>query len=144
MNNMSGFNFGYNQQPVVPQSYNTMMQQRYMQPQMAADAMMISGASRPVSSKEEAQAVAMDFGGGLMIFPDFSHGRIHIKQWDKQRGQATFASFVPEQPEPEPAQVEYVSEERFNATIKELRDMIAAKGKRKGAAADVQPDESSE
>ena len=55
-----------------------------------------SPASMPVSSKEEAMAAPADFSGAPMVFTDFSHGKIYVKQWNGQKGAADFVVFAPE------------------------------------------------
>lgn len=58
-----------------------------------------SPASMPVSSKEEAMAAPADFSGAPMVFTDFSHGKVYIKQWNsqksKQKLQRTAGKFPP-------------------------------------------------
>lgn len=58
----------------------------------------ISSASRPVTSIEEARSVAADFQGNLMLFPDIMHGRIYLKRWNFNTGQAEFYEYAPVQP----------------------------------------------
>ena len=79
------------QQPAAPQSMPQQVQG-------------YSPASMPVSSKEEAMAAPADFSGAPMVFADFSHGKIYLKQWNNQKGAADFVIFAPE--------VQAVSEER--------------------------------
>lgn len=55
----------------------------------------LSPASRPVTNKEEANAVSADFSGALMVFPDITHNRVYVKRWDYQSGSAVFLEYVP-------------------------------------------------
>ena len=85
-----------------------------MSPQMPQGGQMSGGGlspmSRPVSSREEAQACAADFSGALMIFPDLAHSRAYLKRWNMQTGAADFVEFCPvtDVPTEEVPQAEYV------------------------------------
>lgn len=64
----------------------------------------ISPASRPVTSREEAQAVGADFSGAMMLFPDITHNCVYIKRWDICAGGPIFDEYAPVvRPSPEPA-----------------------------------------
>lgn len=52
---------------------------------------------RPVTSKEEAMGVPVDFMGALMVFPDLSHGKVYLKRFNQNTGSADFMEFVPAQ-----------------------------------------------
>jgi len=88
-------------QPYPPrpdmQSYPQMPSQQIMQshqtPMQAAQG--LSPASRPVTNREEANAVSADFSGALMVFPDITNNRVYIKRWNLQAGAAEFIEFVP-------------------------------------------------
>lgn len=58
----------------------------------------ISAASRPVSNRDEANAVSADFSGALMLFPDVTHNRVYVKRWDIQAGAAVFLEYEPVEP----------------------------------------------
>lgn len=100
--NYPAFNPGYN--PAQPFNNQPMPQ---MPPQMPVQAPQtvqnigqgISTASRPVSNKDEANAVQADFSGAMMLFPDVTHNRIYLKRWNMGTGAAEFAEFVPVMPE---------------------------------------------
>lgn len=101
----------YNYQPynaygpyAAMQPYQTpMMQQpqQIAQPQIQPvqqapqPAQGLSGASRPVTNREEAMGVPADFTGALMVFPDLSNNRIYLKRWNMQTGSADFGEFAP-------------------------------------------------
>lgn len=55
----------------------------------------LSPASRPVTNRDEANAVSADFSGALMVFPDITNSRVYIKRWNIQAGAAEFMEFVP-------------------------------------------------
>lgn len=104
-----------------------------MAPQMPQNGQMSGGGlspmSRPVSSKEEAQATAADFSGALMLFPDISHGRVYLKRWNMQTGAADFLEFGPvvetAKAENTPA-VEYVPLQAYQEDMEKLRKELAA------------------
>ena len=73
----------------MPQTYQPpMYQAAYQQPAYQPAQQAQSGLSgRMVTSREEALGVPVDFMGGLMIFPDVSHGAIYTKLFNSQTGQ---------------------------------------------------------
>lgn len=107
-----------------------------MAPQMPQNGQMSGGGlspmSRPVSSREEAQATAADFSGALMLFPDISHGRVYLKRWNMQTGAADFMEFGPVVEAAEAPAAEYVclqtyrdDMERLQKELAELKGVIA-------------------
>lgn len=85
-------------------------QVQQMQPQQPQPSIQgLSGASRPVTSREEATGVAADFSGSLMVFPDIAHNRVYLKRWNMNTGSADFVEYAPvvqaqpEQKQDEPA-----------------------------------------
>lgn len=91
----------------------------------------LSPMSRPVSSREEAQATAADFSGALMVFPDVAHGRVYLKRWNLQAGAADFMEFAPvpevtkaESPPAEPA-VAYVPLTTYQEDMDKLKKELA-------------------
>lgn len=107
-----------------------------MAPQMPQSGQMSGGGlspmSRPVSSREEAQATAADFSGALMLFPDISHGRVYLKRWNMQTGAADFMEFGPVVEAAETPAAEYVclqtyrdDMERLQKELAELKGVIA-------------------
>lgn len=104
--NYPAYNPGYNSvQPYGNQMMTQMPQQ--IPPQMPIQAPQaaqqigqgISPASRPVSNRDEANAVQADFSGAMMLFPDVTHNRIYLKRWNMNTGAAEFAEFAPVVPE---------------------------------------------
>lgn len=71
------------------------------QPQQPAQQIVqgLSPASRPVTNREEANAVSADFSGSLMVFPDITHNRVYIKRWNFAAGAADFLEYAPVVPE---------------------------------------------
>lgn len=120
----------YPNNPYMPQSYLRYGQNPYQQqmpvqqPVMPQQPQGYSPASMPVSSKEEALAQPADFSGAPMVFTDFSHGKIYVKQWNNQRGAADFVVFAPElPPDPEPEQSpagDYVSKGEFRKAMEKM------------------------
>lgn len=53
---------------------------------------------RPVTSREEAVASAVDFLGPGTIMPDFSHGMIYFKRFNPNSGGAEFFDFSVQPP----------------------------------------------
>ena len=115
-------------------------QQQAMQPPVPG----YSQASMPVSSREEALAAPADFSGAPMIFADFSHSRIYVKQWNAQKGAADFMVFSPEtEPEQEasaPAE-KYVPLSKFREELERLYREIDKLKPKRGAAANEPDDE---
>ena len=101
-----------------------------MAPQMPQNGQMSGGGlspmSRPVSSREEAQATAADFSGALMLFPDISHGRVYLKRWNVQTGAADFLEFGPVEAVAENATgPEYVCLQTYQEDMEKLRKELA-------------------
>lgn len=112
------------------------------QPMMPQAVPGYSQASMPVSSKEEALAAPADFSGAPMIFADFSHSRIYVKQWNSQKGAADFMVFAPDaEPDPAPAfgQEKYVPLSKFREEMERLYKEINKLKLKKGAVMD-EPD----
>lgn len=87
----------------------------------------LSPMSRPVSSREEAQATAADFSGAMMVFPDLAHSRVYLKRWNMQTGAADFVEFSPVEAVAENATVpEYVCLQTYQEDMEKLRKELAA------------------
>lgn len=106
-------------QQMMPQ----MPQQMMPAPQMIQGG--VSPMSRPVSSREEAQATAADFSGAPMVFLDRAHRRVYVKQWNMQTGMADFEDYGPVI-EQRPAAPEYVNLHTFQSELDKLRAEINA------------------
>lgn len=60
---------------------------------------------RPVTSKEEAMAVQVDFFGPGTVMPDIGHGVIYLKRFNSNTGSCDIFEFVAQVPkEAEPVQ----------------------------------------
>lgn len=83
-------------QPQQQQMQAVQNAQQQVQPMQAGQPVQgISPMSRPVTNIEEARAVAADFSGSPMIFPDISHNRVYVKRWDINAGVANFTEYAP-------------------------------------------------
>ena len=126
MANFPPYPYGGYQPMQMPQ-----MQIPQMPPQMPQNGQMSGGGlspmSRPVSSREEAQACAADFSGALMIFPDLAHSRVYLKRWNMQTGAADFVEFCPvtDVPTEEVPQAEYVCLQTYQEDMEKLRKELA-------------------
>ena len=126
MANYPPYPYGY--QPMqIPQ-----MQMPQMPPQMPQNGQMNQGGlspmSRPVSSREEAQATAADFTGAPMVFLDRAHRRVYVKQGNMNTGMADFEDYGPVIDQ-RPAAPEYVNVQTFQSELDKLRaELTALKG----------------
>ena len=84
---------------------------------------------RPVTSKEEAQAVQVDFFGQGTLMPDLGHGVVYLKRFNQQTGACDIFEFTAQKPKEE-RPVQYATIDDLNA----LRDEIL--NARKGGAND--------
>ncbi len=96
------------------------MQQAAQAQQAAPQQLALSPASRPVTNRDEANAVSADFSGSLMVFPDITHNRVYIKRWNYGTGAADFFEYAPV-PTDAPKQ-EAPAGQSF-ATLEDLQDM---------------------
>lgn len=79
---------------------------------------------RPVTSREEAQAVQVDFFGPGTLMPDLGHGVVYFKRFNQTTGTCDIFEFVA-QKEKEAEQIRYATIDDLNA----LRDEILGKKK---------------
>jgi hypothetical protein len=113
-------------QPMQMPQMTPQMSMPQMAPQMPQNGQFgqggLSPMSRPVSSREEAQATAADFSGAMMVFPDVAHGRVYLKRWNMQTGAADFMEFGPVETVAENATVpEYVCLQTYQEDMEKLR-----------------------
>lgn len=85
-------------------------------------------ACRPVTSKEEAMAVQVDFFGPGTVMPDIGHGVIYLKRFNSNTGSCDIFEFVAQQPKQE-APVQYVTKEEFDSLRAELEKLKGKKVK---------------
>lgn len=109
-------------QPTMYQpAYQPAYQQPACQPAQQPPQNGLSG--RMVTSREEALGVPVDFMGGLMIFPDVSHGAIYTKLFNSQTGQTDFAEYRRvARPEPKTEAPEAYA---LESDVQALRDKVA-------------------
>jgi hypothetical protein len=74
---------------------------------------------RPVASKEEAQAVQVDFFGPGTLMPDLGHGVVYLKRFNQNTGACDIFEFTAQQTK-EPETVRYATIEDLNALRDEL------------------------
>lgn len=74
---------------------------------------------RPVTSREEAQAVQVDFFGPGTLMPDLGHGVVYLKRFNQQTGSCDIFEFTVQQPKEEPV-VQYATIDDLNALRDEL------------------------
>lgn len=76
-------------------------------------------ACRPVTSKEEAAAIQVDFFGPGTVMPDLAHGVIYLKRFNQQTGACDiYEFFAAQQRQEEP--VKYATMEDLQALREEL------------------------
>lgn len=104
---------------------------------------------RPVTSREEAVAVTVDFLGPGTIMPDFGHGMIYFKRFNPNSGGAEFFDFsvqpppqaqvqqqtAPDAPAYDPREDIEVLRNEFSVLREELDEMKKAGQKRTGGKA---------
>ena len=83
---------------------------------------------RPVTGREEAVAVPVDFLGPGTLMPDLPHGTIYLKRFNPQTGSSEFYAFVLPPPEPEPDPVQYATRQDLDALREEIVQLIPKKG----------------
>lgn len=96
-------------------------------PYMMMQQQTISG--RPVSSREEALSVPMDFLAGITVMPDMSHGKVYVKLLNQNTGAVDMLTFDRAQEE---AQPQYVTVDQMEQLKQQMLEMMAeAKGEKK-------------
>ena len=89
--------------------------------------------TRPVTSREEAVAVQVDFLGPGTLMPDLGHGTIYLKRFNPNTGASDFFTFTLEQPREEPA-VQWATKEDVEALRAEIEALKPRKAVRKNDA----------
>ena len=108
---------GYQQNQVCQQGQNYMIQQSN------------SGyICRPVTGREEAVAMQVDFLGPGTLMPDFPHGIIFFKRFNPNTGAADFAEFRLAPPQPEQKPAHGVTMDDFNALVDRVRKLEKMEG----------------
>lgn len=112
MNGYGGNYQGYFQHPYQAQAF------QFQQPQQAQIA--LSG--RPVTSREEAAGLPMDFTAGAMYMPDLAHGVIYAKIFNANTGEAPLLEFRLAKPD-EKKDVAYATAQEVETLRNELSRM---------------------
>lgn len=89
-------------------------------------------ACRPVTSKEEATAIQVDFFGPGTIMPDLGHNVIYLKRFNSQTGACDIFEFAAQQPK-EDTPVQYVTKEEFESLREELEKLKVKRVKKNDA-----------
>lgn len=80
---------------------------------------------RPVTSREEALGVQVDFFGPGALMPDLSRGVIYLKRFNPQTGGCDLIVFTAEQPKQEEP-IQYATMEDLNKLREELTRKVMA------------------
>lgn len=132
----------YQYNPYLPQQNGMTYQQQnmYQQPvqQLQQQVQQPPGyGCRPVTSREEAVAIPVDFTSPGTLMPDMAHGRIYLKRFNQSTGASDFVEFaaMPETP-PAPSPNDELTALRADVTaLREDVDRLqaAAKPQKKSA-----------
>ena len=80
---------------------------------------------RPVASLDEVRAMNIDFDGSVFYFPDYANRKIYTKQINMD-GTASINMYeLKEIPGAQPANVDFVTRDEFNATLSSIKEVFA-------------------
>ena len=80
---------------------------------------------RPVASLDEVRAMNIDFDGSVFYFPDYANRKIYTKQINMD-GTASINMYeLKEIPSTQPANVDFVTRDEFNATLSSIKEVFA-------------------
>lgn len=80
---------------------------------------------RPVASLDEVRAMNIDFDGSVFYFPDYANRKIYTKQINMD-GTASINMYeLKEIPSTQPASVDFVTRDEFNATLSSIKEVFA-------------------
>lgn len=80
---------------------------------------------RPVASLDEVRAMNIDFDGSVFYFPDYANRKIYTKQINMD-GTASINMYeLKEIPSAQPANVDFVTRDEFNATLSSIKEVFA-------------------
>lgn len=117
MNSMNGNQMGFNPQQFNPGMFSP-------QPVVPMQPMM---RSRPVTSKEEAMAIPVDFDGSTLVMPDTAHGFIYTKVFNPSDRSAIFDEYQKVQKNLNtPIDQPQVSSSIPEETVKNLEDRLSS------------------
>lgn len=119
-------NGGMPQRQDYGQAYQQEQMRQQMMPQQMSlanqpqtiPAAILSGMSRVVSSRNEAEAVTADFSGAYMVFYDIAHDCVYIKRWDMVSGSAVFTEYAKTDGRQQNTQF------AFSKDVRDLYDMV--------------------
>lgn len=117
---------GFYQPQAIGGQFASQPQTMYQQPTQG------SYASRPVTSREEALAVQVDFFSPGTLMPDLAHGVIYLKRFNQNTGASDFLEFAYQPPQPAQPEPQYVTVEMFRdleAQVMAMRKPVSAKRK---------------
>lgn len=75
---------------------------------------------RPVTSREEALGVQVDFLGPGTVMPDLGHGMVYLKRFNPNTGASDLMEFAYQPPKQEAPPVQYATVEDINALRVEI------------------------
>ena len=120
---MGGNQYGY--QPQTVQSTVQPVQSGYV--------------TRPVTGREEALGVQVDFFGLGTVMPDLAHGVIYLKRFNPNTGASDLLEFAYQPPQPAQPEPQYVTVDMFKeleAQVMALKKPVIARRKEKETDAD--------
>ena len=80
---------------------------------------------RPVAPLDEVRAMNIDFDGSVFYFPDYANRKIYTKQINMD-GTASINMYeLKEIPSAQPANVDFVTRDEFNATLSSIKEVFA-------------------
>jgi hypothetical protein len=111
-------------------AYNPYLyQQNYQQPQQYQSQATPPGFScRPVTSKEEATAVQVDFFGPGTVMPDLAHGIIYLKRFNSQTGACDIFEFTASEPKAQ-GTIQYATQADIEALRVEIEKLKEKRSK---------------
>lgn len=98
---------------------------------IAAPNMQTGFLCRPVTSKEEALAVQVDYLSAGTIMPDLGHGMMYLKRFDSNTGLSNMFEFALIQPQPNEGQ-----QEQPPAVMPDYSDTFRSFGEQLGSVSD--------
>lgn len=118
-------------QPLQPMQQGQPMFNGYQQPQMQQmqpqQQTPVGFTCKPVTSREEALAISVDFFGPGTLMPDLAHGMIYLKRFNQNTGSSDFMEFAYSEPRQEmQSSQRYATEEQLQSVINRLERLEGA------------------
>lgn len=120
--------YGY-QPPRQDLTVQSFQNQATAQPQIQTQMQHPGFTCHPVTSREEALAIQVDFMGAGTIMPDLAHGTIYLKKFNQNTGACDLFAFTVQQPETPPPPPEYATRQELEALREELIRKVKGGGK---------------